>query len=500
VQYLLSVLKERGHDARLFFDGSFSKDYLAQDFFLTGLFSLSPRQVCDSILAHSPQAVCFSMYTLFYLENIRVIKLLKKADPRIIIICGGFHPSLLPGVVLAHSEVDFVVLGEAEHSLPALLDAAGRLGTEGAKALEPSALKGVWNMRDGVLVERGLSQVPGDLDSLPYPEKEQYYRANPSLSRIYTIIASRGCPYECTYCNSATMNRFYRAHHEKYYRVRSVGSVIAELERALKKYRPEHVMFFDDVFGARLEWLREFAAAYKRSVGLPYYCQTSPMIHSKESLDLLADSGCCLLEFGFQSANAGVRRNILNRREQNESMKELVIQARRRGIFTELDLIANLPGEERSHIEEALSFVRESRPHWVNLAFLQFHPKTDIIDIALRKGMLTRDDVDAIEAGKRATSMRLLSKSGLGKEYRILPLQMFLAFYFPAALSGALIRFVEKPVIREICSSLASIQLYVSRIVLSYLDKRDFLVRHHVKRSFRAAFWVFRKKVFYDAG
>jgi len=500
VQYLLSTLKKHGHQAALFFDGSFSKDYLAQDFFLTGAFSLSSRQVCDAILKESPEAVCFSMYTMFYRENIKVIELLKEADPKIVIICGGFHASLLPGTVLGHREVDFAVIGEAEHSLPSLLDAITRLGVEGAKALRPEDLKGVWNVSLGAVVDRGLSPIPQDLDAIPFPDKELYYRANPALSRIYTVIASRGCPYECTYCNSATMNKFYRAHREKYYRVRSVGNVISELEAACRDHHPEHVMFFDDVFGARLEWLREFSAAYKEKIGLPYYCQTSPLIHNSESLDLLADSGCCLLEFGFQSANAGVRREILNRNEENAGMMELVKQARKRNIFTELDLIVNLPGEKGSHIKENLAFVAESRPHWVNLAFLQFHPKTAIIDIALRENMLNKDDVAAIEAGKKASSMRLLSKSGLGNEYRILPLQMFLAFYFPQWISGTLIRVVAAPVIREICSALASVQLYVSRIMLSYMDKRDFLVRHHVLRCLYAARWVLRKKVFPNAG
>lgn len=500
VQYLLSVLKNHGHDVHLFFDVSFSKDYLAEDFFLTNFFSLSPHQACDAILKYSPEAVCFPLYTMFYQDNLKVIEFLKKSNPKIIIICGGFHASLLPQSVVQHKEIDFVVIGEAEYSLPALLNALTQLGTNAVKALAPDRLKGIWNIHDGVVVDRGLSPIPHSLDEIPFPEKGLYYRVNPSLARMYTIIASRGCPYECTYCNSATMNKLYRHYQENYYRVRSVKNVIAELECAVSKYRPRYVMFFDDVFGAQLEWLREFAVAYKKSIGLPYYCQTSPLLHNKQSLDLLAESGCCLLEFGFQSANADVREKILNRREKNVDMQELILRARKNNIFTELDLIVNLPGENRAHIEEALSFVQKSHPHWVNLAFLQFHPKTSIIDIALQKNMLNKEDVESIENGNRASSMRLLSKSGLGKEYRILPFQMFFALYLPTRISKVLIRFVDTPLIREICSSLASVQLYVSRILLSYTDKRDFLIRHHLLRSRYAAQWVLKKKVFPHVG
>jgi anaerobic magnesium-protoporphyrin IX monomethyl ester cyclase len=496
VQYLIAMLKEYGHEVRLFFDSSFAQDYLAQDFPLTGFFSLKPEGVCTGILAEDPDVVCFSVYTLFYRQNLAIIRLLKKARPNLIVVCGGFHSSLLPSVVLENPEIDFVILGEADISLPALLGRLAALPVAQVKTLPPGALPGVWNCADGTLVERGLSPIPDDLDALPFPEKAMYYRENPSLSTIYTIIASRGCPYGCTYCNSATMNQLYKQHGQRYYRVRSVESVLAELQEAVEQYKPRFVMFFDDVFAANRKWLQEFARRYKAEIGLPYYCQTSPLIHDEESLALLADSGCCLLEFGFQSANARVRQEVLNRRETNGNVKKLVTHAISLGIFTELDLIANLPGETQDHIQEALDFVSETRPHWVNLAFLQFHPRTPITEIALRANMLTEADIKRIEQGEHATSMRLLSKANLGRTYRILSFQMFAAFWLPQKISSKVSRWVERPLLGSLCALFASSFLYASRILLSFTDKRDFLVRHHVIRCLYAAKWVVARKVF----
>jgi radical SAM superfamily enzyme YgiQ (UPF0313 family) len=371
-----------------------------------------------------------------------------------------------------------------------LLDTLKHIGKDKTKALPKDALPGVWNMYDGKICDRGLSPIAHDLESLEFPEKELYYRFNPSLSKIYTIIASRGCPYLCTYCNSATMNTLYRQYGEHYHRTRSVYNVITELEMAKEKYKPSYIMFFDDVFGSKQGWLQEFAQQYRTRVGLPYYCQTSPLIHNEESLQLLAESGCCLLELGFQSANSQVRQEILNRRESNTNMEKLILLANRKGIFTELDLIFHLPGENKKHITEALDFVQKTRPKWVNVAFLQFHPKTTIIDIALDHNMLNQEKVVRIEQGMYAFSMRLVVKSGLGKQYRILLFQMFFASLLPKNISSVFIRWVEKPLICDICSFCISPFHYLSRILLSYTDKRDFLIRHHVLRSLYAARWV----------
>ncbi|HWR98718.1 MAG TPA: radical SAM protein, partial [Candidatus Methanoperedens sp.] len=295
VQYLLAVTRRAGHEPLLFFDASFNKDYLAQDFFLTGFLSLTPAQIADGILRLEPDVVCFSVYTLFYRENMRVIRALKERRPDVAVVCGGFHPTLLPEQTLRNAGVDFVVLAEAELSLPNLLEAIARHGIAGAQRLGAAELPGVCTLVDGAFVSRGLSPIPPDLDALPFPEKDAYYRENPVLASIYTIVASRGCPYRCTYCNSATMNETYRAHGATYYRVRSVDSVLAELRAALERHRPRHVMFFDDVFAARRDWLREFSRRYREEIGLPFYCQTSPLIHDAESLRLLAESGCCLI-------------------------------------------------------------------------------------------------------------------------------------------------------------------------------------------------------------
>ncbi len=500
VQYLLANLRQHGHEALLFFDNSFVVDYLAQDFPFQELFSLSCAQVAEDILAQRPQVVGFSMFTMFYQRYLGIIRALKARQPELMIIAGGFQPTLLGERVLASAnQVDFILLGESELSLPPLLQALETHGRDGCLTLAAAALPGVWNRAPGEgggLVQRGFSPIPQELDEIPFPVKELHYGYNPRLAQIYTVIASRGCPYVCTYCNSATMNKVYRGARARYYRVRSVDNVIAELRQAKERFRPRQVMFFDDVFAGQRDWLVEFAVKYRQEIDLPYYCQTSPLIHDADSVRLLAESGCVQLEFGFQSANAQVRKEVLARTETNDGMALLLREANGRGIFTELDLIANLPGETEAHLEESLEFIIATRPKWVNLSYLQFHPHTPITATAIQTGLLGSEDVERIQEGRHTTSMRLVAKSNLGRRHRVLPFQYFAAFVFPAGLARRTIRWLDRPLVGAIAARFASFFLYFSRILHSYLDRRDFLVRHHVVRSMTAMRWIVTRKVF----
>ncbi len=477
MQYLLAATRAAGHEARLFLDASLSRDYLAQDLPFIRWFSLTPEQTARAMLASDPEVVCFSMYSYAYAANLRLIRLLKQKRPDLVVICGGIHVTLLPEVGLREPEIDFVVVGEGERTLERLLEAIGTHGIEGAKRLPRAELPGVWNRVGDSTMDRGSSPLVRNLDELPFPEKADYYRENPGLVNLYSMMASRGCFGRCSYCNSATLNLLYRENAETYYRVRSVDNVLAELHQAVERFSPKAIAFFDDVFCVKPSWLNVFAERYKREIGLPYEIQANPYVSGPDTLRTLAESGCVAIDFGFQSANTTVRTELLRRPESNETMYEQLRLAKSLGMFTELDLIFNLPGETKAHVRETIDFVRETRPNLVNCGFLQYLPRTAMTDLAFEQGLLDEGDLARIEAGESVVSMRLVPKTAGAPQpypYRLLPFQLFFASKLPRWLSGTLIRAMEAPVIRGLCSALAPAFLYGWRFVFSFLDRRSF--------------------------
>ncbi|MHB8880755.1 MAG: B12-binding domain-containing radical SAM protein [Thermodesulfovibrionales bacterium] len=485
IQYLASTLKHHGFQTEVYFDCSMNKDYLDQDLFMTKLLSLSPEQIAKGILETRPDVVGFSVLTVFYPEIAKIMRCLKGSNPGLIILAGGPHCNLAPAQILENGDIDFIFRGDADVSLPGFIREIEGRAIEEVKSCSPEEYPGISNMYEGRMIDRGFGPLLENLDEAPFPEKDAYYAKNPSLKIMYTASCSRGCIFTCTYCNSNTLRKMYQECNQKYFRVRSVNNVMEELRLIKKKYRPKYIMFLDNLFAPRKEWLREFADVYKRDINLPFFCETNPNVHTVETIDLLAEAGCVLLQFGFQSANEQVRREILHRYETNDSIMELVTRARARGIFVCVDHIANLPGETKEHIYEALDFYSRMRPDWVNVGFLQYYPRAEIIDIAVARKALAEERVSSIYRGESQSSFRLLSRSSLGVFYRTLPVRFFAAFKLPLGIGRWINNVLDKsPVANAIVSPFASFFIYLSRIFFAFTDKRDFLVRHHVIRNF----------------
>lgn len=473
-----------------------NKDYLGQDFFLVSQFSLSPRQIATGILESSPDIVGFSVITVFYPEVSSIIRCLKEMKPELMIICGGPHCTLAPEHILQNTDVDFIFRGDADFSLPLFLDTLKTNTPDEIRRLPAESIPGISNTLEGKIIDRGLGQVLEEMDDAPFPYKEPYYKKNPSLKILYMTICSRGCIFKCTYCNSNNLRRMYKDMGKRYFRARSVENVMGELIIARDKYKPKYMMFIDNLFAPQEKWLQQFSEIYSREIGLPFFCETNPNVHDHGTIDLLADAGCKIVQFGFQSTVEGVRKDILHRRESNERIKDLVTYSRKRGMFVCVDHIANLPGEEKKHLTHAIEFYSEIRPNWINLGFIQYYPGADILQIALDRKVITQDEMDVIQKGEHQTSFRLLSKSQLTNFYRTLAIRLFCAIKLPKSFNKFMQKQIDRPLFESLFSKLGSMFIYGSRIVFAYTNKNDFLVRHHIIRNLYVMKIVFKEKYF----
>src|SRR5512146_2998774 len=220
---------------------------------------------------------------------------------------GGPHPTFFPEVI-GQAPLDGVCIGEGEESFP---DFLGWLGTRGAPP------DGWWIRRDRGRgpVERGRPRPPVlDLDSLPTPAYDLLFDAAPGHARTpqKAFLATRGCPYRCTYCFNRTLNERHRP-YGRLVRTHDPERVCDEVLEVRRRWGLRLTWFLDANFVADRRWLEAFAATYRRRVGLPFMCKLRPERASERLVRTLVSANCTAVGVGIESGSERLRRDWLGR-------------------------------------------------------------------------------------------------------------------------------------------------------------------------------------------
>ena len=238
-----------------------------------------------------------------------------------------------------------------------------------------------------------------DLDSLPFPDKRLFFDKEFVLEKApYLIMTSRGCPHSCNYCCNNMYKQLY-CNERQHIRRRSVDNVIAELVLVKKRGKSKQIYFMDDVFTFSQPWLEEFIDKYKSEIGRPFYCYTHPLSMTKEIALLLKKGGCYLVGIGVQSGSERIRKDIYNRLDSNEKIIQSISYLKEAGLKVQTDHIFGAPTEQEADLLDSLSLYKKVRPEIILTFWLTYYPKTQIIEIAKREGLLSEKEINDIEEG-----------------------------------------------------------------------------------------------------
>ncbi len=429
VEYISAVLKAAGHQTQLFVDPLLFDDEFITVKALSKCFDYKTK-IIKELKSYGPDLITMSVVSSFYPWASGMARLIKQEIP-VPVIMGGAHPTAVPERVIQNEFVDMVCVGEGEYSMLELANsmAAGKVDT---------TIKNIWFKQDGRIIRNELRPLIDNLDELPMPDKELYYSASPHFSQSYYITASRGCPYACSYCCNSYLRSLYKG-LGPYRRQRSPGHVIGELVEAKKRFAIDPVFFLDDCFAYDLQWLKEFAPAYRKQVGIRFYCMMFPDDKMEEALKYLKLAGCGEIEIGVQSWDEDVRRNIFHRRVSNETMIRTMKLIKKENINLVTGDILGYPGQREEHILKAAHIYTEIKPSRTYSFILKYFPKTQITEEAVKKGQLKGEDVEKILDGHYG---KYLSKDGSMTEKEVMQyLFLFLLVrILPVRMARAVIR------------------------------------------------------------
>ena len=337
--FVNGALKRQGHTIR-WFDGE-SPDVL--------------RRIAE----WKPDFVCFSPLMPFFEKSLELSRDIKKSLPDVRSVFGGRHISGIPDCINTRG-VDIVVIGPVHGTIEQIIEAH-------KKEVIRGQLVPVENM---------------------VPERQKYYDDIPRVGRRHRkiLMSYFGCAYNCSYCSISNLrDSCSQEDYQKYYMTRRPVQALIDEAKIFLRYPTKEVsiedadMLFGNNIGA---WLKEFAAAWKKKIGISISGNVAPLTvtHVPDKTLEILSSLVSSVRMGVQTARKESLR-LFNRLGQDE---KVVKSAYERLTFfdipVKMEFIMGLP--VKNPVDDAIESIKMAQriaPGTFISAFpLMVYPKTEL--------------------------------------------------------------------------------------------------------------------------
>jgi anaerobic magnesium-protoporphyrin IX monomethyl ester cyclase len=305
------------------------------------------------------------------------------------IILGGPIITTMPELAFKDLGADYGVIGEGEESVVELLDFIKK-----NKSLRK--VKGIIFKEGDKLIITEKRDSTTNLDSLPFPDfeglefKKQLdhthcntivYATPLDHPRMYPLLASRSCPFQCTFC-----------YHWSRYRQRSLENIMLEINMAIDKYDINFLLIYDDCFAFDKERLKKFCVEIKKIMltknkEIKWMCQLMVNVVDNSLLEILKDAGCVAISYGFESYSPIVLKSM-----RKAITPEQIDFAFKTTIKNKLNVQANFIfgdiAETKETSQETLNWWKKNSHNQVYLSFVRPYPGSELYKHCLKKGII----------------------------------------------------------------------------------------------------------------
>lgn len=346
--YLAAVVRKHGHEVRIA-DLTVGRDQLPdriEEFDLVGLSADTPRHNAAMELAG---------------------KLRQRGVP---VIMGGPHVSFATEDTLRSGAVDFVIRGEGERSLCALLDCLQEGG-------DLDGVPGLSYIRDGEFRHTKSEPLQIHVDELPHPARDllpmHRYGASLEGRRATSIVGSRGCPFNCSFCSSSELFGLR-------WRARDPQAIAEEIQEVSSRYGIWAFYFMDDNFTLRPDRTMEICRQIrKRDLDIKWWCfsRVNTIVEREDMVQNMAEAGLQMVFLGVESPNEETLEHYHKGISADISHRAIRI-LRKHNIRSMASFIIGDLDETKDMIRNTIRFARKLNPDIAQFSILTPYPGTQL--------------------------------------------------------------------------------------------------------------------------
>lgn len=343
---------------------------------------LSPEQVITLILEKNPEILGITAVTITINKAALLARLIKEKNKDIITVVGGPHMSAIPEqTMLEFRDIDIGVIGEAEETIVELI-----LGLKNKRAL--NNIRGLVLRGDnGSVYNTGLREPIKDLDSLPLPAwdllpylPKYYYTPAYSFNRSpsSSIITTRGCGFNCSFCFQQAFGRKVRSH--------SVDYTLKIIHNLYFNYGIRDIRILDDNFMLFKNRLLGFCEGIrKEKLALSWSCLARVDMVDSGILRKMKLAGCWQVSFGIESGCQEIL-NSVNKNISLDKVERAVELTRKSGIKTLGYFMIGFPGEDEETVYRTTKFAKRLGLDNFKMQFLTPYPGSLLYERAQEYG------------------------------------------------------------------------------------------------------------------
>ncbi len=333
----------------------------------------------------NPRIVGIRTISLLVHYCLKIAQIIKDWNPDTIVVFGGIHATLFPVEILESGKVDVVVREDGEYAMLELVHHFFK----GRPSF--SEILGIHYKEHDLIKATPRRPLETNLDKFPFPARhlllgranEVYFSLLAKRQPITSMVFSRGCPFQCTFCS-----RMYNS-----IRLRSKENVMEEIRSLTEhaKYPIRHIDFMDSEFNISQKYsislCREIA---KAKCDFQWRAIFRPDLMNTTLGSYLRTAGCYITTIGSEVGSDRILA-FLKKGYTTSQIIQAFKLARNNNLETHTVLMMGVPGETTRDLELTRNFINKIRPDYLQLQVYAPLPGCELYDLLLAKKIYTHE-------------------------------------------------------------------------------------------------------------